>query len=66
MSQPLLNEFTEKYFGFYDDLRFYFLKNAAAIINTALGTQTKKDTKAPQNKVATIFLGFTDQVLVLE
>ncbi|KAF9357905.1 hypothetical protein BGX34_009146 [Mortierella sp. NVP85] len=50
MSQPLLNEFTEKYFGFYDDLRFYFLKNAAAIINTALGTQTKKDTKAPQNK----------------
>lgn len=51
MSQPLLNEFTQKYFGYYDDLRFYFLKNAATIINTALGSQQKKDGKAPQNKV---------------
>ncbi|KAF9999640.1 hypothetical protein BGZ80_011293 [Entomortierella chlamydospora] len=50
MSQPLLNEFTEKYFGFYDDLRFYFLKDAATIITTALGTPSKKDAKSPQNK----------------
>ncbi|KAF9430234.1 hypothetical protein BGZ76_000912 [Entomortierella beljakovae] len=53
MSQPLLNEFTEKYFGFYDDLRFYFLKDATAIITTALGTPSKKDrkdAKSPQNK----------------
>ncbi|KAI1319755.1 hypothetical protein EDD11_003140, partial [Mortierella claussenii] len=50
MSQPLLNEFTEKYFGYYDDLRFYFLKDAAAIITAALGTPSKKDNKAPQNK----------------
>lgn len=51
MSAPLLDEFTQKYFGFYDDLRFYFLKNAAQIINAALGTKPKKDNKAPQNKV---------------
>jgi hypothetical protein len=51
MSPPLLNEFTEKYFGFYDDLRFYFLKNTTTIINAALGIQIKKDTKAQQNKV---------------
>ncbi|GJJ69199.1 U3 small nucleolar RNA-associated protein 19 [Entomortierella parvispora] len=50
MSQPLLNEFTQKYFGYYDDLRFYFLKNAATIINTALGSHQKKDSKMPQNK----------------
>ncbi|KAG0371055.1 CBF/Mak21 family-domain-containing protein [Gamsiella multidivaricata] len=50
MSQPLLSEFTEKYFSFYDDLRFYFLKNTATIINTALGTPLKKDTRAPQSK----------------
>ncbi|KAF9345322.1 hypothetical protein BGX26_003284 [Mortierella sp. AD094] len=50
MSQPLLNEFTEKYFGYYDDLRFYFLKDAATIITTALGTPSKKDAKSPQNK----------------
>ncbi|KAF9916077.1 hypothetical protein BX616_004677 [Lobosporangium transversale] len=50
MSQPLLNEFTEKYLGFYDDLRFYFLKDAAIIINTALGEPPKKDSKAPQKK----------------
>ncbi|KAF9111800.1 hypothetical protein BGX27_004404 [Mortierella sp. AM989] len=50
MSQPLLSEFTEKYFGFYDDLRFYFLKDAATIITTALGTPSKKDTLLPQNK----------------
>lgn len=51
MSQPLLEEFTQKYFGFYDDLRFYFLKNAAVIINTALGSQLTKDGKAPRAKV---------------
>ncbi|KAG0198449.1 hypothetical protein BGX28_008075 [Mortierella sp. GBA30] len=50
MSQPLLDEFTQKYFGFYDDLRFYFLKNAAVIINTALGSSSKKDAKAPHSK----------------
>ncbi|KAF9951479.1 hypothetical protein BGZ70_000982 [Mortierella alpina] len=50
MSQPLLEEFTQKYFGFYDDLRFYFLKNAAVIINTALGSQLTKDGKAPRAK----------------
>ncbi|KAF8976115.1 hypothetical protein BGZ46_008566 [Entomortierella lignicola] len=50
MSQPLLNEFTEKYFGYYDDLRFYFLKNTATIITAALGTPFKKDSKSPQNK----------------
>ncbi|KAG0230878.1 CBF/Mak21 family-domain-containing protein [Mortierella sp. GBAus27b] len=50
MSPPLLNEFTEKYFGFYDDLRFYFLKNTTTIINAALGIQIKKDAKAPQKK----------------
>lgn len=55
MSAPLLGEFTQKYFGFYDDLRFYFLKNAAQIINAALGSKSKKDNKAPLNKV--IFQG---------
>ncbi|KAF9187435.1 hypothetical protein BGZ51_001282 [Haplosporangium sp. Z 767] len=50
MSQPLLDEFTQKYFGFYDDLRFYFLKDAAAIINAALGSPAKKDTMAPKSK----------------
>jgi U3 small nucleolar RNA-associated protein 19 len=51
MSAPLLDEFTQKYFGFYDDLRFYFLKNGAQIINTALGSKAKKDAKVPQSKV---------------
>ncbi|KAG0326229.1 hypothetical protein BGZ99_009855 [Dissophora globulifera] len=50
MSQPLLNEFTEKYFGYYDDLRFYFLKDATVTINAALGRQSKKDSKTPANK----------------
>lgn len=51
MSAPLLDEFTQKYFGFFDDLRFYFLKNAAQIINAALGSKPKKDNKTPQSKV---------------
>ncbi|KAF9934147.1 hypothetical protein BGZ65_003868, partial [Modicella reniformis] len=50
MSQHLLSEFVEKYFGLNDDLRFYFLKNTATIINAALGTQTRKDVKGPQSK----------------
>ncbi|KAF9148329.1 hypothetical protein BG015_009935 [Linnemannia schmuckeri] len=50
MSAPLLEEFTQKYFGFYDDLRFYFLKNAAQIIDAALGSKPRKDNKAPQSK----------------
>ncbi|KAG0231437.1 hypothetical protein BGW42_000264 [Actinomortierella wolfii] len=54
MNEALLTEFTTKYFGFYDDLRFYFLKNAATIVTAALGTPaaatTKKDGKAPQAK----------------
>ncbi|KAF9928816.1 hypothetical protein FBU30_002087 [Linnemannia zychae] len=68
MSAPLLDEFTQKYFGFYDDLRFYFLKNAAQIINTALGTQTKKETKGPQNKKqkTTTSASSAKQALILE
>lgn len=50
MSQPLLSEFTEKYFGFYDDLRFYFLKDAAVVIDVALGTTGKNDKKAQAKK----------------
>ncbi|KAF8930859.1 CBF/Mak21 family-domain-containing protein [Dissophora ornata] len=50
MSQPLLSEFTEKYFGYYDDLRFFFLKNTTTIISAALGAQSKKDAKKPQSK----------------
>ncbi|KAG0030275.1 hypothetical protein BGZ81_002859 [Podila clonocystis] len=50
MSQPLLSEFTEKYFGFYDDLRFYFLKDAALVIDVALGTTGKNDKKAQAKK----------------
>ncbi|KAF9025771.1 hypothetical protein BGZ52_008510 [Haplosporangium bisporale] len=50
MSQLLLSEFTEKYFGFYDDLRFYFLKDAAVVIDVALGTTGKNDKKAQAKK----------------
>ncbi|KAG0092680.1 hypothetical protein BGZ93_005838 [Podila epicladia] len=50
MSQPLLSEFSEKYFGFYDDLRFYFLKDAAVVIDVALGTTGKNDKKAQAKK----------------
>ncbi|KAG0339737.1 hypothetical protein BG004_006694 [Podila humilis] len=50
MSQPLLTEFTEKYFGFYDDLRFYFLKDAAVIIDNALGSTGKNNKKAQAKK----------------
>ncbi|KAF9163744.1 hypothetical protein DFQ26_002160 [Actinomortierella ambigua] len=54
MNEALLSEFTTKYFGYYDDLRFYFLKNAATIVTVALGTPAgsaaKRDGKAPQAK----------------
>ncbi|RIA95536.1 CBF/Mak21 family-domain-containing protein [Glomus cerebriforme] len=35
-SEPLKNEFIEKYWNTYDDLRFYFLKDATKIINFVL------------------------------
>ncbi|KAF9585260.1 hypothetical protein BGW38_003158 [Lunasporangiospora selenospora] len=46
MSEPLMQEFSQKFVGFYDDLRFYFLKNAAFVINVALGQHPTKNQKA--------------------
>ncbi|CAG8500431.1 15673_t:CDS:10 [Funneliformis mosseae] len=49
-SEPLKNEFVEKYWNIYDDLRFYFLKNAAKIINFALDSGKAKDKSGPVSK----------------
>ncbi|GBB94666.1 hypothetical protein RclHR1_00240014 [Rhizophagus clarus] len=49
-SEPLKNEFVEKYWNTYDDLRFYFLKNAAKIINFLLDSGKPKDKVGPVSK----------------
>ncbi|CAG8436646.1 6373_t:CDS:10 [Ambispora gerdemannii] len=49
-SEPLKNEFVEKYWNVYDDLRFYFLKDAAKIINLLLDSGTAKDQSGPSLK----------------
>ncbi|CAG8582456.1 11461_t:CDS:10 [Paraglomus brasilianum] len=46
-NDPLRKEFVEKYFGVYDDLRFYFLKDAVKVINNALDNVNKKDNTEP-------------------
>ncbi|KAF9430919.1 hypothetical protein BGZ94_002048 [Podila epigama] len=46
LSQPLLSEFTEKYIGFYDDLRFYFLRNTTVVVDMALGSTAKNEKKS--------------------
>ncbi|CAG8757004.1 4765_t:CDS:10 [Cetraspora pellucida] len=49
-SEHLQTEFIEKYWNKYDDLRFYFLKNAAKIINLATNSGKPKDRSGPISK----------------
>ncbi|CAG8476017.1 22864_t:CDS:10 [Rhizophagus irregularis] len=49
-SEPLKTEFVEKYWNTYDDLRFYFLKNASKIINFFLDSGKPKDKVGPVSK----------------
>ncbi|KAG0173975.1 hypothetical protein DFQ28_002981 [Apophysomyces sp. BC1034] len=47
LSQPLFNEFLEKYVNVYDDLRHYFYKDTAELIEAAM---KKRETEAPSAK----------------
>ncbi|CAG8684328.1 7198_t:CDS:2, partial [Cetraspora pellucida] len=49
-SEHLQTEFIENYWNKYDDLRFYFLKNAAKIINLATNSGKPKDRSGPISK----------------
>ncbi|KAF0509118.1 CBF-domain-containing protein [Gigaspora margarita] len=49
-NEHLQTEFIDKYWNKYDDLRFYFLKNAAKIINLATNSGKPKDRSGPISK----------------
>ncbi|CAG8725658.1 2673_t:CDS:2, partial [Acaulospora morrowiae] len=49
-SEQLKTEFVKKYFNIYDDLRFYFLKDASKIINLAMDSGKPKDKSGPISK----------------
>ncbi|KAG9297308.1 hypothetical protein G9A89_001997 [Geosiphon pyriformis] len=49
-SEPLKKEFSEKYWNLYDDLRYYFLKDAAKIINFAVNSGRNTGKSGPNSK----------------
>ncbi|RHZ61656.1 hypothetical protein Glove_346g70 [Diversispora epigaea] len=49
-NEQLKEEFCEKYWNIYDDLRFYFLKDASKIINLAMDSGKPKDKSGPVSK----------------
>ncbi|KAG2173710.1 hypothetical protein INT43_005130 [Umbelopsis isabellina] len=49
-SQPLQAEYVGKYLNVYDDLRYYFFKNAADILNAAVEGNSKPDSESPKKK----------------